>query len=201
MSDAWEAMRSGAPHQPYDPDLKARRVRCRALLWRYNTQIPPGDSAAQQALLAELFGELPEGIHITPPFHCDYGRGIRFGRHFYANSGCTILDGGAVHIGDHVLFAPNVALYTVGHPLHPALRRAGWEQTAPITIEDDVWLGGGVIVLPGVTIGAGSIIGAGSVVTKNIPPHSLAVGNPCRVLRAITDADREQYAAWNIRAE
>ena len=137
MSAAWEAMRSGAPHQPYDPDLKARRARCRALLWRYNTQIPPGDSAAQQALLAELFGELPEGIHITPPFHCDYGRGIRFGRHFYANSGCTILDGGAVHIGDHVLFAPNVALYTVGHPLHPALRRVGWEQTAPITIEDD----------------------------------------------------------------
>jgi len=131
MSAAWEAMRSGAPHQPYDPDLKARRARCRELLWRYNTQIPPGDSAAQQALLAELFGELPEGIHITPPFHCDYGRGIRFGRHFYANSGCTILDGGAVHIGDHVLFAPNVALYTVGHPLHPALRRTASPSATP----------------------------------------------------------------------
>ena len=201
MSAAWEAMRSGAPHQPYDPDLKARRVRCRALLWRYNTQIPPGDSAAQQALLAELFGELPEGTHITPPFHCDYGSGIRFGRNFYANSGCTILDGGAVHIGDHVLFAPNVALYTVGHPLHPALRRAGWEQTAPITIEDDVWLGGGVIVLPGVSIGDNSVIGAGSVVTKNIPANSLAVGNPCRVLRQISDADRDQYAAWGIHVE
>lgn len=112
MSAAWGAMRSGAPHLPYDPDLKARRERCRRLLWRYNTQISPDDRTAQQALLTELLGALPDGIHITPPFHCDYGEGIRFGRNFYANSGCTILDGGAVTIGDNVLFAPNVALYT-----------------------------------------------------------------------------------------
>lgn len=201
MSAAWEAMRSGAPHQPYDPDLKARRDRCRRLLWRYNTQISPDDRTAQQALLTELLGALPDGIHITPPFHCDYGQGIRFGRNFYANSGCTILDGGAVTIGDNVLFAPNVALYTVNHPLDATLRSETWEHTAPITIGNNVWLGGNVVVLPGVSIGDNCVIGAGSVVTKDIPANSLAVGNPCRVLRAIIDADREQYAAWNIRAE
>ena len=201
MSAAWDAMRSGAPHLPYAPDLKARRDRCRRLLWRYNTQIPPDNTAAQQALLAELLGALPDGIHITPPFHCDYGQGIRFGRNFYANSGCTILDGGAVTIGDNVLLAPNVALYTVNHPLHPALRNATWEQTAPITIGDNVWLGGNSVVLPGVSIGDNSVIGAGSVVVKNIPANSLAVGNPCRVLRQISDADRDQYAAWGIHVE
>ena len=126
-----EKMLAGAPHQPYDAALAAMRQRCRDILWRYNTQTPPHDTAARAALLTELLGELPEGIHITPPFHCDYGHGIRFGRHFYANSGCTILDGGAVHIGDHVLFAPNVALYTVGHPLHPALRRTASPSVIP----------------------------------------------------------------------
>ena len=165
MSAAWDAMRSGAPHLPYDPDLKARRDRCRRLLWRYNTQISPDDRTTQQALLAELLGALPDGIHITPPFHCDYGEGIRFGRNFYANSGCTILDGGAVSIGDNV------------------------------------WLGGNSVVLPGVSIGDNSVIGAGSVVVKNIPANSLAVGNPCRVLRQISDADRDQYAAWGIHVE
>ena len=201
MSTAWEAMRSGAPHLPYDPDLKARRDRCRRLLWRYNTQISPDDRTAQQALLTELLGALPDGIHITPPFHCDYGEGIRFGRNFYANSGCTILDGGAVTIGDNVLLAPNVALYTVNHPLHPALRNATWEHTAPITIGNNVWLGGNSVVLPGVSIGDNSVIGAGSVVVKSIPANSLAVGNPCRVLRQISDADRDQYAAWGIHVE
>ena len=110
MNDAWNAMRSGAPHLPHDPDLKTRRARCRELLWHYNTQTPPGDHAAQQALLRELFGELPAGVHITPPFYCDYGRGIEFRGAFYANSGCTILDSAPITIGDGVLFAPNVAL-------------------------------------------------------------------------------------------
>ena len=155
----------------------------------------------QQALLTDLLGALPDGIHITPPSHCDYGEGIRFGRNFYANSGCTILDGGAVTIGDNVLLAPNVALYTVNHPLYPILRNQTWEHTAPITIGNNVWLGGNTVVLPGVSIGDNSVIGAGSVVVKNIPANSLAVGNPCRVLRQISDADRDQYAAWGIHAE
>lgn len=171
------------------------RQRCRDILWRYNTQIPPHDTAARAALLTELLGELPEGIHISAPFYCDYGRHIHVGKHFYSNIGCTILDGAPVHIGDNVLFAPHVGLYTVNHPLHPDLRRAAWEQALPITIGDDVWLCSGVIVLPGVTIGADS------VVAKDIPAGVIAVGNPCRVLRAISDADREQYAAWGIRAD
>ena len=195
-----EKMLVGAPHQPYDAALATMRQRCRDILWRYNTQTPPHDTAARAALLTELLGELPEGIHISAPFYCDYGRHIHIGKHFYSNVGCTILDGAPVHIGDNVLFAPHVGLYTVNHPRHPDLRRAAWEQALPITIGDDVWLCSGVIVLPGVTIDAGSVIGAGSVVAKDIPAGVIAVGNPCRVLRAINDADREQYAAWGIRA-
>lgn len=115
------------------------------------------------------------------------------GENFFANYNCTILDSGGVTIGNHVMFAPNVSLYTVNHPLDPELRKDGWEQARPIVIGNNVWVGGNVVILSGVTIGDNTVIGAGSVVTKDIPANSLALGNPCKVVRNITEQDRENY--------
>ncbi len=125
------------------------------------------------------------GFEINAPFHCDYGCHIRAGRNLYINVSCIILDCNWVTFGDDVLIAPNVQIYTAYHPLDPAVRRSGVEMAAPITIGNNVWLGGGAIVCPGVTIGDDAVIGAGSVVTKAIPAGAIAVGNPCRVMRTV----------------
>ena len=126
-----EKMLAGAPHQPYDAALAAMRQRCRDILWRYNTQTPPHDTAARAALLTELLGELPEGIYISAPFYCDYGRHIHVGKHFYSNVGCTILDCSLVEIGDSVRCAPQAGWDPVNHPLHRGLRPVGWDQAQP----------------------------------------------------------------------
>ena len=144
-------------------------------------------------MILEIFGETGNTPHVNAPFYCDYGCFIKVGKNFFADYHCTILDNGGVEIGDNVMFAPNVSLYTVGHPLDSALRQQAWEQAQPIKIGNDVWLGGNVVVLPGVTIGDNVVVGAGAVVTKDIPANSLAAGNPCRVLREITEKDREHY--------
>ena len=132
-------------------------------------------------------------LYFEPPFHCEYGSHIEIGEGFYANINCVMLDVGKITIGDHVLFGPNVSLYTAGHPIHPDSRNSGYEYGIPITIGDNVWIGGSCVVLPGVTIGSNCVIGAGSVVTKDIPDNSIAAGNPCRVLRQITEEDRRYY--------
>ena len=126
---------------------------------------------------------------VVPPFYCDYGSHVEVGENFFANYNCTILDVAPVKIGDNVLFGPNVSLYTAGHPLHPVSRNSAYEYGISITIGDNVWLGGNVVVTPGVHIGNNVVIGAGSVVTKDIPAGYLAVGVPCRPLRPITEAD------------
>ncbi len=161
---------------------------CRRILQRLNTAAAD-DFDAHRAIVRELFGDT-ENVCVNPPFYCDYGSRIRMGKHVFINYNCTIIDTAVVTIGDHCLFAPNVSLFTAGHPLHPVSRNSGYEFAKPITVGDSVWLGGGTIVLPGVTIGSNSVIGAGSVVTHDIPEWSLAAGNPCRVLRRITDADK-----------
>ncbi len=120
-----------------------------------------------------------------PPFYCDYGAHIVVGDRFFANYGCVVLDCNEVRVGDGVLFGPQVQVYTATHPLDPADRRAGWEMARPIVIEDDVWIGGGAILCPGVRIGSGATVGAGSVVTRDVPPGVLAAGNPCRVVREL----------------
>lgn len=140
------------------------------------------------ATLQSLLGHIGEKSWLVAPFFCDYGHKISIGHHTFINANCTILDGGSVTIGDHVLIGPSTSLYSVGHPFNLEERAAGWEFGIPIIIEDHVWLGGGCTIRPGVTIGRGSVIGAGSVVTKNIPPMSLAVGNPCRVIRSLSEA-------------
>lgn len=140
-----------------------------------------------------IFGSVGENCCITQPFHCDYGKHIFVGDNFYTNYNCVILDVARVDIGNNVFFAPNVAVYTAGHPVHPQSRNSLYEYGIPIKIGNNVWVGGNTVILPGVTIGDNCVIGAGSVVTKNIPSNSVAVGNPCRVIREITDDDKRYY--------
>ena len=132
-------------------------------------------------------------VHIEAPFHCDYGYNIEVGENFFANYNLTVLDVGKVRIGKNAQIAPNVSIYTAGHPIHPESRNSGYEYGIDVTIGDNVWIGGNVCIMPGVTVGDNVVIGAGSVVTKDIPDSVIAVGNPCRVVRAITDDDRDFY--------
>ena len=153
----------------------------------------PSDVEKRNELIRRLFGKIRDQFFIEPPFRCDYGYNISIGDNFYANYNCTILDCASVTIGDNLLFAPNVCLFTAGHPIHFEPRNQGIEYAFPITIGDNVWIGGGVIVNPGITIGSNVVIGSGSVVTKDIPSNVVAAGNPCKVLKAITDDDRDKY--------
>ncbi len=132
-------------------------------------------------------------IYFEPPFHCEYGSHISTGDNFYANTGCVMLDVAKITIGSNVLFGPHVYLLTAGHPIHPESRNSRYEYGIPITIGDNVWIGGNCTVLPGITIGNNVVIGAGSVVTKDIPDNVCAAGNPCKVIREITEADKPYY--------
>ena len=143
--------------------------------------------------MRKLLGKTGKFFHIANPFHCDYGSNIEIGENFFSNYGLTILDVGKVTIGDNAQIAPNVSIYTAGHPIHPDSRNSGYEYGIPVAIGDNVWIGGNAVILPGVTIGSNSVIGAGSVVTKDIPEWVIAAGNPCRVLRKITEEDRKYY--------
>jgi len=134
-----------------------------------------------------------DGAFINPPFYCDYGSHIHVGKNFFANYNCTIIDVAPVTIGDNCQLAPGVAIYTAGHPVHPATRNTGYEYGKPVTIGDNVWVGGNTVILPGVTIGSNTVIGAGSVVTHDIPGWVVAAGNPCKVIRPITEDDRRTY--------
>lgn len=174
----------------YDAEIITRREAAKALCMRYNQTEP----SQRQALLQEIAGSVGKNPCIEPPFCCDYGSNIHLGDHFYANHNLVILDGAEVRCGDHVFIAPNVGLYTAGHPLDSARRNAGLEYAKPITLGNNVWIGAGSSVLPGVTIGDGAIIGAGSVVSRDIPANVVAVGNPCKVIREINEADAERTA-------
>ena len=169
----------------------AQMMRARRITGEMNRH-DPTDIKGLMDLAQELL-QTDEQPIINPPFFCDYGNHIHVGKNFFANYNCTILDVGTVTIGDNCQMAPNVAIYTAGHPLHPDTRRTAWEYGIPVTIGHDVWLGGSVVVCPGVTIGDNVVIGAGSVVTKDIPSNCVAAGNPCRVIREITDEDRRYY--------
>ncbi len=177
-------MERGEWYLPSDAELKKQNLAAKELLFDFH-QYRPSQVEEKRQLLQRLFGSLGENAWIEPPFSCDYGWNIHAGKSFYANSGCVILDCGKVTIGDHVLLGPQVGIYTVGHPLDPQLRRQGLEAAKPITIGNNVWIGGGSILLPGVTIGENAVIGAGSVVVKDIPANVVAVGNPCRVIRSV----------------
>ena len=178
-----------------DKEVLEQQKRARKLTQELNT-VDRSDFEKIEKIVKELLGK-SEGAFINPPFYCDYGFNIEVGKNFYANYNCTILDVGKVTIGDNCMFAPNVAIYTAGHPIHPDSRNSMYEYGIQVSIGDNCWLGGNTIVCPGVKIGNNVVIGAGSVVTKDIPDWSIAAGNPCRVIRPITEEDRKYYYKKN----
>ena len=188
-----ERMLANLPYKSWMDGLKEDRMACKKKLYTYNS-LPPEQEAEREALLREILGKTCEGyLNIESPFHCDYGYNIEVGKEFFANYNFIVLDVGKVKIGDNFMCGPNVQISTAGHPLHPESRASGYEYGIDITIGDNVWIGGNVLVCPGVTIGSNVVIGGGSVVTKDIPDNMLAYGNPCRVIREITEADRDYY--------
>ena len=178
----------------YDQQLIAERQQAKKLCYDYN-HLRPSDEASQQALMQRLLGSSKEAFCILAPFWCDYGYNIEIGENFFANHNTVILDAAKVTFGDNVFIAPNCGFYTAGHPIDSERRNQGLEYAYPITVGDNVWIGGGVQVMPGVTIGSNVVIGGGSVVVHDIPDNSVAVGNPCRVIRAITEADK--HKSWD----
>lgn len=191
--DVRRRMRSQELYDDEGPGLEAlvaERQRAKQLTWRFN-MTDPTDVPARQALLREIFGRLGERVWIEAPLQVSYGYNVTFGDDVFVNVGFTLVDDIEVTIGSRVMIAPNVTITVTGHPVHPQLRSGMAQFSAPVVVEDDVWLGAHVVILPGVTIGAGSIVAAGSVVTKNVPAGVVVGGVPARVLRPITDADRE----------
>jgi maltose O-acetyltransferase len=178
MSSERERMLAGELYEPADAELTGLRRRARELLARFNASPEP-------EMLRELFGRIGEDAVIEPPFHCDYGENIAVGARVYANAGCVFLDCAAITFGDRVLLGPGVHVYAATHPLDAETRRRGLELAAPVTIGDDVWIGGAAVVLPGVSIGDCAVIGAGSVVTHDVPADVVAAGNPCRPVREL----------------
>ena len=174
-----------------DDSVMEQQKKARILTQKLNT-MDRSDFKGLGEVVKELLGK-SEGAWINPPFYCDYGFNIEVGKNFFANYNCTMLDVAKITIGENCLMAPNVSIYTAGHPIHPDSRNSMYEYGIPVTIGDNVWIGGNVVICPGVTIGSNCVIGAGSVVTRDIPDWSIAAGNPCRVIRKITDEDRRFY--------
>jgi maltose O-acetyltransferase len=179
-------MLAGEYYNGFDPALVAERLRAREICRALITLPAKSSDAERSALLAQLFGA-ETNVYVTPPFFCDYGCNIELGRNVYFNFNCVILDVAKVRIGTNVLFGPAVQIYTASHPMDADQRRSGLEFGKPIVIGDDVWLGGGSIVCPGVTIGDRTVIGAGSVVVRDVPADVFAAGNPCSVIRSLKD--------------
>lgn len=176
----------------YNQELLKEKEKCQDLCHDFN-QLKPSDTKKKREILAEILEKTPENFVVTAPFYCDFGYNIEIGEGFFSNYNCTILDGAKVTFGKYVFIAPNCCFSTAGHPLVSEQRNAGLEFAYPITVGNNVWFGAGVTVLPGVTIGDDVVIGAGSIVNKDIPSGVIAVGNPCRVLREITEEDKRKY--------
>ena len=187
MESEWQKMVSGELYDPGDEELVQARRRARGLLRELNA-LKDEQEDERRGILASLFGKGGESARVQPPFYCDYGTNIELGKHVFFNFNCVVLDVARVSIGDYSIFAPAVQIYTATHPLDAELRRTR-EYGKPVVIGSDVWVGGGAIILPGVTIGSRTVIGAGSVVTRDIPDDVVAAGNPCRVIREITEQD------------
>lgn len=174
-----------------DRAVMEEQKRTRKILHRLNT-VDPSDFDEIGRLVKELFGKSDKAF-VNPPFYCDYGFHIETGKNFFANYNCTIIDVARVTIGDNCQFAPNVSIYTAGHPVHPDSRNSLYEYGIGVSIGDNVWIGGSTVILPGVHIGSNTVLCAGSVVTKDIPDWVVAAGNPCKVIRKITEEDRRYY--------
>lgn len=185
MSVEREKMLAGEMYEPMDPELVQARRRARELCHELNSYLP-AEEPARRRICQELFGSGGDDVCIEPPFYCDYGSNIYLGRNCYFNFNCVVLDVCRVTIGEHSMFGPAVQIYAATHPLNADLRRQQ-EYGKPVNIGSDVWVGGGAIICPGVTIGSRSVIGAGSVVARDIPEGVFAAGNPCRVIRKVDE--------------
>lgn len=187
-----EKMKSGMLYCCGDEELMREQTQCLEKLYDFN-QTRPSEADKRAALLKELFAEVGEGCYVEPPLHANWGCNTHFGHHVYANFNLTLVDDTDIFVGDYVMFGPNVTVATAGHPVDPELRRQIAQFNIPVHIGNNVWIGAGSVLLPGVSIGDNTVIGAGSIVTRDIPANVVAVGNPCRVLREIGDHDREYY--------
>lgn len=187
-----ERMLAGLPYKAWLDGLPEESMENAVRVFEFNN-CNPADTKRADRIIRSIFGKAGKNITVRAPFHCDYGKNIEVGDNFYANFNAVILDVGKVIIGNNVLLAPNVAIYTAGHPIHPDSRNSGYEYGIAVTIGDNVWIGGNSVINPGVSIGNNCVVGAGSIVVDDIPENSVAVGNPARVIRKITDEDRKYY--------
>ncbi|MFV3013111.1 sugar O-acetyltransferase [Clostridium botulinum] len=192
MTEKEKAMAGYLYDANYDKSLVQERMNCKDLCHQFNLCMP-SDIEKQQELLQKIIGKVHGSFTITAPFWCDYGYNIEIGDNFYTNHNCVILDGAKVTFGNNIFIAPNCCFSTAGHPLDAEQRNQGLEIALPITVGDNVWIGADVTILPGVSIGNNTIIGAGSIVNKDIPAGVIAVGNPCKPIRKITEKDRYKY--------
>ena len=188
-----DKIHSGNIYNPADDEIVIIQTACLEKQYEYNNTRPT-EVEIRAALLKNMFAEIGDGCYIEPPLHSNWGgKHVHFGKNVYANFNLTLVDDTHIYVGDYTMFGPNVVIATAGHPILPELREKAYQFNIPVHIGRNCWLGAGVIVLPGVTIGDNTVIGAGSVVTKDIPANVVAVGNPCRVLREINEHDKEYY--------
>ena len=193
MSKMKDRLHTGELYLPGDDEIMEDQTKRLDRLYAFN-MTRPTEGAKRQAMLKEMFAEIGEGCYLEPPFHSNFGGGhVHFGKGVYANFNLTLVDDTHIYVGDNTMFGPNVVLATAGHPILPELREKGYQYNAPIRIGKNCWLGAGVIVLPGTTIGDNVVIGAGSIVTKDIPSNVVACGQPCKVTRKVNDHDKEYY--------
>lgn len=193
MSEMKDKLHTGEIYYPNDENILKEQLACLDRLYDFN-MTRPTELEKRAALLKEMFAEIGENCYIEPPFHSNFGgKHVHFGKNIYANFNLTCVDDTHIYIGDYTMIGPNVTLATAGHPILPELRKKGYQFNMPVRIGKNCWLGAGVIVLPGITIGDNTVVGAGSIVTKDLPPNVVAVGNPCKVLREINEHDKEIY--------
>lgn len=188
-----EKMHTGDLYLPGDEEIMRDQLKRLDRLYAFNSTRPT-EMDRRRALLREMFAEIGEGCYIEPPLHSNFGGGhVHFGKNIYANFGLTLVDDTHIYVGDCTMFGPNVVVATAGHPILPELREQGYQYNMPVHIGRNCWIGAGVIIVPGITIGDNVVIGAGSIVTRDIPDNVVAVGNPCKVLREVNERDREFY--------
>ncbi len=191
--EAIRKMHSEELYLPDDEDIAKEQLKCLDKLYDFN-MTRPTELEKRKKMLQEMFAEIGEGCYIEPPLRANFGgKHVHFGNKVYANFNLTLIDDTHIYVGDYTLFGPNVTVATAGHPIVPDLRRRGYQYNAPVTIGKNCWIGSGVIILPGVTIGDDTVIGAGSVVARDIPSGVIALGNPCKVVREVNEHDKEYY--------
>ena len=188
-----DKLHTGQIYYPSGDEIMDEQLQCLDRLYDFN-RTRPTELKKREEMLREMFAEIGEGCYIEPPLHANWGgKHVHFGKNVYCNFNLTLVDDTHIYVGDYTMFAPNVVVATAGHPILPELRERAFQYNMPVHIGRNCWIGAGALIMPGVTIGDNTVIGAGSVVTRDIPSNVVAVGNPCKVMREISDHDREYY--------